>query len=99
MWVRSQDKERLANVTRVEIGWREHKGRNDRIYIIWGSGAIELAVFSSKEKALKVIDMFENHIKKSNNYYNQYNGETNTIVTQEIKVFQFPQDDEVEVDE
>lgn len=92
MWVRSQDKERLVEVNRFEIGWREHKGKNDRIYIFWGNNIMELAVYSSKQKAMKVMDMLENHINKSNKY-----GMTVSIVSQEQKVFQFPADEEVEV--
>ncbi len=100
MWVRSQDRSILTNarhfeITEYEIGYVGN-------YIIFSnndSNEIAVAKYSSRKKAMKVMDMLEKHINKSNNYYNQYNGECNTIATQEIKVFQFPKDEEVNIDE
>ena len=80
MWIRSQDKENLANANDIEIFNRTDGEAwiyvNDQRY----------AVYSTEEKALKVLDMIQKLI--INAYLNhdyQIGG-----------VFQMPQDDEVE---
>ena len=86
MWIRSQDKEALTN--------------GDIIYYCYKSGMIKcgkvgisddydivLAVYSTKEKALKVLDMIQKLIKEQIRLHNDW---------QIGVVFQMPQDDEVE---
>ena len=85
MWVKNQDKTRLVESKSFEIErmgkinkdgiWESSNGcriRDDKGFII--------AVYSSKEKAMKVLDMIQ---KWYNDEFLQ-------------KVFQMPQDDEVE---
>ena len=86
MWIKSQDKEALTN--------------GDIIYYCDKSGMIRcgkvgisddydlvLAVYSTKEKALKVLDMIERLIKEQIRLHN---------VWQIGVVFPMPQDDEVD---
>ncbi len=84
MWVRSQDKENLANANDIEI-FKRTDGEawiyvNDQRY----------AVYSTEEKALKVLDEIQKLIINSLviaylNHNYQIGG-----------LFQMPQDDEVE---
>lgn len=81
MWIRSQDKENLADAN--DIGIIDIQNGvvqiyvNDQIY----------AVYSTKEKALKVLDMIQKLIKEQIRLHNDW---------QIGVVFQMPQDDEVE---
>ena len=81
LWIRSQDKENLINVNKIEIidFCDAYKSA------IWGDDIL-LGKYSSKEKALKVLDMIQEFIK------NMYVGMTNYIG----KPFQMPLDSEVE---
>ena len=92
MWVRSQDKEALTNgdiiyyiakygiygmYTEIKCG---KLGISDDYDLV-------LAAYSTKEKALKVLDMIERLIKEQIRLHNDW---------QIGVVFQMPQDDEVE---
>ena len=81
LWIRSQDKENLINVNKIEIidFCDAYKSA------IWGDDIL-LGKYSSKEKALKVLDMIQEFIK------NMYVGMTNYTG----KSFQMPLDSEVE---
>lgn len=88
MWIRSQDKEVLANANdadRIEIVQFNRLGRPDGVWIYVND--IKFAVYSTKEKALKVLDMIQKLIKEQIRLHNDY---------QLGVVFQMPQDDEVE---
>jgi hypothetical protein len=74
MWIRSQNKYRLLNTNYIEIF--ERPNGESCIYV----DDQKYAVYSTKEKALKVLDMIHSLI-----YDFQLSG-----------VFQLPQDDEVE---
>lgn len=72
MWIRSQDKRKLINVHTIGLC-------NDDTEI-WGfETSLMLGKYSTKEKALKVLDMIQEHIDYNSNF----------------GVFQMPQDDEV----
>lgn len=73
MWIRSQDKELLINVDGLKI-------ENNRICIETSNWYVVLGKYSTKEKALTVLDKIVEEI----NYGDLQN------------VFQMPQDDEVE---
>lgn len=76
MWIRSQEKDRLIKCEHFGF-YQESKNCN----VIWGNeSCLWLGVYSTKEKALKVLDMIQNHIESEN----------------WDKVFQMPQDSEVE---
>ncbi|MGB4269051.1 MAG: hypothetical protein WBK20_07705 [Spirochaetota bacterium] len=81
MWIRSQDKENLAKANDIEIFNRTDGEAwiyvNDQRY----------AVYSTEEKALKVLDMIEKLIKEQIRLHN---------VWQIGVVFPMPQDDEVD---
>ena len=81
LWIRSQDKENLINVNKLEITDFCDTYKN----AIWGDDIL-LGKYSSKEKALKVLDMIQELIK------NMYVGMTNYTG----KPFQMPLDSEVE---
>lgn len=58
MWVRSQEKDRLIKCEHFGFH-QESKNCN----IIWGNeSCLWLGVYSTKEKALKVLDMIESFI-------------------------------------
>lgn len=89
MWIRSQDKETLTNgdiiyycnkygmYTEIRCG---KVGISDDYDLV-------LAAYSTKEKALKVLDMIERLIKEQIRLHNEW---------QIGMVFQMPQDDEVD---
>lgn len=91
MWIRSQDKEKFADLRVFDIS---RTGYTNMPYKICGYSDdwantnnfhIDLAHYSSKEKALKVLDMIQEHIKS------MYVGTGNYMGYP----FQMPQDDEV----
>jgi hypothetical protein len=80
MWIRSQDKENLAKANDIEIFNRTDGEAwiyvNDQRY----------AVYSTKEKALKVLDMIQRLIKDQIRLHYEWQIEV---------VFQMPSDDEM----
>lgn len=83
MWIRSQGKTNLVNASQV---------KRIRIYYFVGKISVEihaddttLGEYSTEEKALKVLDMIQELI-----LYTYYGG------AEPKKVFQIPQDSEVE---
>ena len=84
MWIRSQDKEILINATCICLGSENHicayasNAEGDNWYI---------GKYSTREKALKVLDMIERLIKEQIRLHN---------VWQIGVVFPMPQDDEVD---
>lgn len=76
MWIRSQDKENLANANEIEIF--EYERVNGEVWIYVNDQ--KYAVYSTKEKALKVLDMIQKRI----------------YLTDNMSMFQMPQDDKVE---
>ena len=89
LWIRSQNKEKLINVNchlcvdYAEYDMDDETELKPAKYGIWGDNAI-LGIYSTKEKALKVLDMIETHLEELE--YKIHNREV---------VFQMPQDDEV----
>lgn len=79
MWIRNQNKTLLIDVTAIGVD----AGSN--IFSITNNGNVEpfvLASYSTKEKALKVLDMIQSFI--------------NNELIRDYMVFQMPQNDEVE---
>lgn len=58
MWIRSQDKELLKNVNNIEI----IKFDGEKYTTIQGDG-YHLGIYSSNEKALRVLDGIQNQIE------------------------------------
>lgn len=61
MWIRSQDKELLRNVNSIEI----IKYEGEKYTTILGDGW-NLGAYSTKEKALRVLDGIQNQIEYKN---------------------------------
>ena len=97
MWIRSQDKMALMNATTIRM---YHTGYKTEFCIYCDQKCIaeeytNLGTYSTKEKALKVLDMIQEHITKTN-IYDTEKGEYERYRTLPLKcVFQMPQDSEV----
>lgn len=103
MWIRSQNDYILANVNSLRICkcrickcdidgciYYSIHGHYDRY-------EQELGIYSTKEKALKVLDEIQNAIE-NNGYYNIDNFCLNTYALKRgTQVYQMPADDEVDV--
>lgn len=88
MWIRTQDKETIMNCNAVGIGLEEQT-------TIWSGGYV-LGTYSTKEKALKVLDMIEDRINENEEFAAQgerYHGYTIRLTK---FVYQMPLDSEVE---
>lgn len=91
MFIRSQNKEKLAPLKKIEI--QRYKNTRTRQYtgdcLIFMENAGNIGDYSSEEKAMKVLDMIE---KEYTNCLLTEHGQVTTP-----KVFHMPKDDEVEV--
>ena len=90
MWIRSQDKMALMNATTFRMYYSGHK-TEWRIYCDQKCIAEEytnLGTYSTKEKALKVLDYIQVHLLDLENSKNR-------TLQLNYYVFQMPQDDEV----
>ena len=76
IWIRSQNKENLINANKIQIADVHNIYKN----AIWGDDTL-LGEYSTKEKALKVLDMIQREI--NNEYIRDY------------MVFQMPLDSEI----
>ncbi len=91
MWIRSQNRMQLQDVNRFVIEQFEIG-----IYIV-GNGCT-LGIYSTKEKALKVLDEIQTCIMTEHHYHTDDENCTRRFFTKEWKeIYQMPQDDEVEV--
>ena len=81
IWIRSQNKEILMNLEYFEI---QEPNYEEVKAVIFSSGYI-LGRYSTKEKALKVLDMIETHLEDLE--YKIHNREF---------VFQMPDDEDIE---
>ena len=93
MWIRSQDKTRLLKVNYVRVN-------GNCVEAIHGDMLCTLiAEYSTEEKALKVLDMIQEHINSGGRVFciDQQKGDFGYTATFEKKlgVFQMPQDEEV----
>lgn len=61
MWIRSQNKRILSNVDEVLVIFVD----DNKCYIsgFWGTGSDTLGVYSSREKALRVLDGIQSQIE------------------------------------
>ena len=97
IWIRSQDKEKLINVNEhfsieyTDVGMDKTQLKSIK-YAIWGDN-VKLAIYSTKEKALKVLDEIEKKIIENNTIvcnekeWSKYVGTVNCV-------FQMPDDEE-----
>lgn len=74
LWIRSQNKEILINVNchlcvdYAEYDIDDETKLKSAKYGIWGDNAI-LGIYSTKEKALKVLDDIENYVARGYDFY------------------------------
>lgn len=86
MWIRSQDKRVLFKCEVVYVTKRILRiGESDYVVTTYRNGDLDLGNYSTEEKALKVLDMIDEHLEK------MYIGTSNYMG----KPFQMPQDEEV----
>lgn len=91
MWIRGQNKLTLQNVNRLVIEQFEIG-----IYIV-GNGCT-LGIYSTKEKALKVLDEIQTCIMTEHQYHTDEANCTMRFFTKEYKeIYQMPADEDVEV--
>lgn len=91
MWIRGQNKLTLQNVNRLVIEQFEIG-----IYIV-GNGCT-LGIYSTKEKALKVLDEIQTCIMTEHRFYTEDVNCIGKYFTKEYKeIYQMPQDEEVEL--
>lgn len=96
MWIRSQNKKSLLNVNQVVINNTKDKSE----YYIYGyseRGLDILGIYSTKEKALKVLDEIHDSIEDTDYYRIENVGHGTYALANGVQVYQMPQDDEVEV--
>ena len=84
MWIRSQDKRFLVDINIAFVVERQIVGITSYAICYHKEIDIDLGVYSTYEKALKVLDKIEKHIE------NMYIGVSNYMG----KPFQMPQDEE-----
>lgn len=88
MWIRTQDKEMIINCSDVEIGLEEQT-------TIWCGGYV-LGTYSTKEKALKVLDMIEDQINMTEEFAAQGERDHDGCIRLIKFVYQMPLDSDVE---
>ena len=89
-WIRSQDKETLKMVEEIDLFCDPN---DSKIFYISAYSNI-LGEYSTKEKALKVLDMIQNYIDEPIYSYHLGGEEYSSYMK---SVFQMPQDEEVKV--
>lgn len=91
MWIRSQNRMQLLDLNRFVIEQFEFG-----IYIV-GNGCT-LGIYSTKEKALKVLDEIQHSIMTEHQYHTDEANCTMRFFTKEYKeIYQMPFDEDVEV--
>lgn len=95
MWIRSQRRNALVNINFMRV-------INDGNFcLICGATTdgfdCELGVYSTKEKALKVLDEIQDAIEDTDYYRIDNIGHGTYALGKGVQVYQMPQDDEVEV--
>lgn len=93
MWIRSQNKRILSNVDEVLVTFVDE----NKCFIsgFWGTGSDTLGVYSSRKKALKVLDEIQNAVENTN-YYNIDNFSLGTYALKRgHQVYEMPADEEV----
>ena len=90
MWIRSQNRMQLQDVNRFVIEQFE-----TGIYIV-GNGCT-LGIYSTKEKALQVLDEIQDAIEDTDYYRIDNIGHGTYALGKGVQVYQMPQDNEVEV--
>lgn len=96
IWIRSQNGMTLIKTATIRYSY-SYQGSENAII----ADEFFMGEYSSREKAMRVLDMIQNEIRKPYRTYSK--GESSLgIITQTLenysdKIFQMPQDDEVKV--
>ena len=92
IWIRSQDRRTLIKSEDIQIS-------GTSLITMIKYSVIELGIYSSIEKASKVLDMVENFINNLERYVIESDSYSDVHSIRKVStnmVFQMPQDDEVE---
>lgn len=96
MWIRSQNKQILTNVdTSNGIMINEYPDEC-LISLEYANTSFKLGEYSSKEKALKVLDEIQTHLKFERRFISNTGG-GDYWLDKGATVYQMPQDEEVEL--
>ena len=88
MWIRSQDRKILTEIHNLDI---------DDINQIWDGSSL-LGKYSSKEKALKVLDEIQTSIMTEHQFrIDELNCTRNYFGKEYKEIYQMPKDEDVEV--
>lgn len=87
MWIRSQDKTRLINISHIIVD-----ETNILATTYYEGFFVTIGEYSSQEKALNVLDMIQECIEHNNSHQNARIG----VSYLEYNVFQMPLDSEIE---
>lgn len=93
MWVMSQNKRILSNVDEVIVTFVDE----NKCFIsgFWGTGSDTLGIYSSREKALKVLKEIQDAIEDTF-YYNIENmGCGSYALKKGCEIYEMPQDEDV----
>lgn len=94
MWIISQNKRILSNVDEVIVTFVDE----NKCFIsgFWGTGSDTLGIYSSREKALKVLNEIKDAIEDTF-YYNIENlGCGSYALKKGCEIYEMPQDEDVE---
>lgn len=94
MWIRSQNKRILSNVDEVLVTFVDE----NKCFIsgFWGTGSDTLGIYSSREKALKVLNEIQDAIEDTGYYRIDNIGHGTYVFVKGVQVYQMPQDEDVE---
>ena len=90
MLIRSQDKRNLCNLNSVQWITADENG-NISLSIIGIENYVSIGMYSTKEKAIKVLDMIQNAYQETMKYQN-CEGQVTRIKDIPNKFFQMPLD-------
>lgn len=95
MWIRSQNKRILSNVDEVLVTFVDE----NKYFIsgFWGTGSDTLGVYSSREKALKVLNEIQDAIEDTGYYRIDNIGHGTYAFVNGVQVYQMPQDEDVKI--
>lgn len=95
MWIMSQNKRILSNVDEVIVTFVDE----NKCFIsgFWGTGSDTLGIYSSREKALKVLKEIQDAIEDTF-YYNIENmGCGSYALKKGCEIYEMPQDEDVKL--
>nr|UWI11261.1 MAG: hypothetical protein [Bacteriophage sp.] len=93
MWIRSQNKRILSNVDEVLVTFVDE----NKCFLsgFWGTGTDTLGVYSSKEKAFKVLDEIQSVIMYNQLCVIDKAPRGSYVFNKGAQVYQMPQDEDV----